>query len=129
MKASLLMDMSKAVATPQLSRELLHSADTPDAIVHACHQRLGPESYRAYLELMAFGLPPRTACTTPSLLIVGDRDGCFSVDEEKSTAKVWGSEFRVAHGMGHDLMLEPAWREVASMMVDWLDNVVEPITE
>lgn len=36
------------------------------------------------------------------------------------TAAAYGSQARIFSDMGHNMMMEPGWREVADHIVEWL---------
>ncbi len=113
----LLQDGTAMVATPELVAEAFLSPNSPiDAA--ALQARLRPESVPVLTRLTLFpGFAPKR-CHTPMLVAAAELDAIFTIDEERKTAERYGAEFAIFADQGHDLMLEPAWREV----VDRIDR-------
>jgi pimeloyl-ACP methyl ester carboxylesterase len=109
----------KFLATPALTREYLFCADTPEAIVESCMQRAGPESTRAAMtDPMVRRV--RTRRVRTRILVLGARyDGFVSVDEVRATARAYATEAEF-FSMGHNMMLEPGWADVAERISVWL---------
>jgi pimeloyl-ACP methyl ester carboxylesterase len=54
-------------------------------------------------------------------MVVGaGHDGCFTLNEVRATARAYGTEAVVFPDMGHDMMIEPGWRDVAERIRSWL---------
>lgn len=106
--------------TPQLAREHLFSPYTPEEIVESCAARVEPDSMRAVFLDQVFGLPKAERITTPMLVLGGDDDGMISTDEVRATARVYDTEPELFPRMGHNMMVEPGWRDVADRIREWL---------
>jgi len=116
-----------SLSTPALAREYLFAPTTPEELVTRCRDRIQQESQRAiYLDCAFLDLPKAERVATPLLVIGAEHDGFFTVDEIHSTAKAYGTEAEIFSGMGHNMMLEPGWRDVAERMADWLDTSLIP---
>ena len=64
---------------------------------------------------------PRPRRITTRLLVVGAvEDGAVTRKEVEATARAYHTEAQLFPGMGHDMMLEPGWRAVATCVDDWL---------
>jgi hypothetical protein len=48
-------------------------------------------------------------------------DGSFSTEEVRATAHRYHTEPEIFSGMGHDMMLEPGWADVAERIHNWLN--------
>lgn len=83
-------------------------------------QRLTPESPLAQMEVMLSPRPTRTYA--PVLVVGGGDDRLVPVLDVVRTARAYGAQAHIFRGMGHDLMLEPRWREPLDLMLDWLDK-------
>jgi alpha-beta hydrolase superfamily lysophospholipase len=58
--------------------------------------------------------------TTPLLVLGADDDGATSRKEVRATARAYGTEAEFFPNMGHDMMLEPGWQDVAERIHEWL---------
>ena len=106
--------------TPRLCREYFFSPTTPEDIVVSCAGRIEPESMRAVFAGQLFGLPRVERITTPLLVLGAEHDGVISNDEVRATAHSYRTEAVMFSGMGHNMMVEPGWRDVADHIVHWL---------
>lgn len=84
-------------------REALHGRATPQAVVDASFRR-----------------PRPTMVTTPMLVLGGTDDGTITVAEVRATAAAYGTDAVFFPQTGHNMMLEPAWRDVAERIEGWL---------
>jgi pimeloyl-ACP methyl ester carboxylesterase len=101
-------------------REALHSRGTPQAVVDATAARCGLESMRAAFVDASFRRPRPTMVTTPMLVLGGTDDGTITVAEVRATAAAYGTDAVFFPQTGHNMMLEPAWRDVAERIEGWL---------
>ena len=101
-------------------REKFFSETTPQDVVARCAERLQEESSRASLDGMLLNLPKPSRVSAPIMVAGASRDGCFTVDEVRATARSYGTEADIFADMGHDMMLEPAWSTVADRIDAWL---------
>ena len=86
--------------------------------------KLVPESVRVLTALaLAPGFAP-SKVSTPLAVFAAEHDGIFTIDEQQKTAQAYGAQFRVMSGQGHDLMLEPAWRQLADAIDGFLADKV-----
>ena len=106
--------------TPALAREHLFSPGTPEEIVADCATRVEKDSVRAVFTDMAFRLPKPAAVRAPVLVLGGVEDGTITNDEVHATARAFGTTAELFPGMGHNMMLEPGWRDVADRIRTWL---------
>ena len=124
LKVNVLLSLWPFVNTPAKVREMFFTVDTPQAIVDDCEARLQDESYPAFLDLMLFALARPNRVQTPVLVLGAERDGILTVDEIRRTARAYGTEARIYPEMGHDMMLEPGWQEVADRVDAWVRETV-----
>jgi pimeloyl-ACP methyl ester carboxylesterase len=111
----------KFLATPALTREYLFCADTPEAIVESCMQRAGAESTRAAMTDPMLRRVRTRRVRTPILVLGARYDGFVSVDEVRATARAYATEPEF-FSMGHNMMLEPGWADVAERINVWLQT-------
>ncbi|OBH11667.1 alpha/beta hydrolase [Mycobacterium sp. E1747] len=109
----------KFLATPALAREYLFCADTPEAIVESCRQRAGAESVRAAMTDPVLRRVRTRRVRTPILVLGAEYDGFVSIGEVRATARAYRTEPHF-FPMGHNMMLEPGWPDVAERIRGWL---------
>lgn len=107
------------VNTPQLARERFFSPSTPEQVVRACAERLQEESARIGRDGL-LRLPKPQKVSTELLVLGALEDGAVTKQEIQATARAYGTEPVFFADMGHSMMLEPGWREVAARIDDWL---------
>lgn len=111
----------KFLATPALAREYLFCADTPEAIVESCRQRAGAESVRAAMTDPMIRRVRTQRVKTPILVLGAQYDGFVSTAEVRATARAYATEPEF-FPMGHNMMLEPGWADVAERIDGWLQT-------
>jgi pimeloyl-ACP methyl ester carboxylesterase len=111
----------KFLATPALTREYLFCADTPEAIVESCMQRAGAESVRAAMTDPMLRRVKTRRVTTPILVLGAVHDGFVSMGDVRATARAYETEPEF-FDMGHNMMLEPGWADVAGRIHAWLQT-------
>ncbi len=109
----------KFLATPALVREYLFCSDTPEEVVESCRQRAGAESLRAAMTDPMIRRVRTRRVTTPILVLGAEYDGFVSVGEVRTTARAYRTEPEF-FAMGHNMMLEPGWPDVAQRIDAWL---------
>lgn len=56
----------------------------------------------------------------PLLVLASPDDRLLPMSGMRRTAAHYGALLRQFPGLGHDMMLEPRWREPLQVMLDWL---------
>jgi pimeloyl-ACP methyl ester carboxylesterase len=120
LKVNLLLSLRPFNATPDLVRELYFTADTPQEIVDNCRSRLQDESYPAFVDMTLFVLPRPDRIQVPVLVLGAERDAIFTVDEIHGTARAYRTKAEIFPDMGHDMMLDEGWQEVADRVDGWI---------
>ncbi|HEY5527675.1 MAG TPA: alpha/beta fold hydrolase [Candidatus Anoxymicrobiaceae bacterium] len=110
-----------AVATPELTRDVFFSPDIRPEMLERYFSRIGTESARAALEMMALRFPRAGRVKgTPVLVLGAANDLVFCPAEVQATARAYGVQPQIFDEMAHDMMLEAGWQAVADRMIDWL---------
>jgi pimeloyl-ACP methyl ester carboxylesterase len=104
----------------RLPRESLFCEHTPQALVDAAAARCENESIRASFLDAGFRLPKPARVSTPMLVLGGADDGTVNHAEVRATARAYGTTAEFFPRMGHNMMVEPGWRDVADRICDWL---------
>ena len=118
-KATLALRLRPLVASRALVRELFFTQTTPQGLVDEVWGRLQDESYPAFLDTMVVWARPRRV-RVPVLVLGAERDGFFSAAELRRVAAAHGVEAEILAGMGHDLMLDQGWPQVADRIDSWV---------
>jgi pimeloyl-ACP methyl ester carboxylesterase len=111
----------KFLSSATLARGYLFCADTPEAIVQSCWERTGPESIRAAMTNPMLRRVKTRRVTTPILVLGAVHDGFVSVGSVRATARAYRTEPEF-FAMGHNMMLEPGWCDVAKRIHAWLES-------
>ncbi|RAV06095.1 alpha/beta hydrolase [Mycolicibacterium sp. GF69] len=107
--------------TPTVARAMFFSQTTAEADVARYAALLGNESMRVGFDTFRpIAAPERI--TTPVLVLGAQLDGAITAAEIEATAKAYGSAAEFFPDMGHNMMLEPGWTEVAGRIDSWLTS-------
>ncbi|WP_420629326.1 alpha/beta hydrolase [Candidatus Leptofilum sp.] len=122
--ASLWRDIHRIYPDNRRVRNIMFSPSTPEEIVTRCRERLQKESWTATQEMN----PPLKQAydiNVPMLVLGAEYDGTVLPDAICDTAVAYKAPCHIFKNMGHNLMLEPDWREVAAYIQNWLrENIV-----
>ena len=121
-KANLTLSLFPLIATPQLAREAFFSEGMAEEEVERYSQSLQDESFRAFLDMLAFQLPRPAKVKTPMLVLGGEKDTIFHPAEIGATARAYNTQPQIFAGMAHDMMLETQWQTAAEWILEWLAN-------
>jgi len=122
-KANLQLSLRPYVATPSLVRELFFTPSTPQEIVDLCLAQLQNESYPAFLDTVLVALPRPRRVVAPVLVLGAQADGVFTVGEVRRTGRAYRTEAEIFPGMGHDMMLDVGWQQVADRVDAWIQEM------
>jgi pimeloyl-ACP methyl ester carboxylesterase len=125
LRANLLLRLKPFIGTPALVRELFFTPDTPQELVDQCAAHLQDESYPAFVDTMVVRPRPRRV-RVPVLVMGAERDGIFTVGEVWRTARAYRTQAEIVSGMGHDMMLDQGWQQVADRIDAWTREVPLP---
>ena len=118
LRALLTADLYRAVGTPDLCRAAFFTPETPESTVSSTLGRLQNESSAALPPMLVrWSRPDRIG--TPVIVLAPERDGLFSVDQQRDLGRAYGVDPIVIAGAGHDLMLEPQGLEAADLVLRW----------
>jgi pimeloyl-ACP methyl ester carboxylesterase len=84
-------------------------------------EKLCPESPKAVYEATRWTVPiDRVKVSGPILVVSSELDHLTPPAIGRSLATFYGADYRYLRGRGHNVLLEPNWRETASMVAAWL---------
>ena len=82
-----------------------------------------PESHRAIWDMSMFDLPRLHRVAQVPMLVIGARhDELMPAGQVRMTARSYGVEAHILPDLGHGMMLEQGWHEVAGLILSWLDG-------
>ena len=112
------------VATPRRTRELFFSEGITHVRLREHHNRLQDESFRAFLDLIAFDRthPERIRVPVPVLVLGAHRDSIITPAEVAATAAAYRTTPTLLP-TAHDMMLDDGWSEVADHIIRWLAQI------
>lgn len=90
-------------------------ADSASEDVQALIAQLAPEPIAIFFETIFRRIKP-IQTPKPVLVIAAEADQLFSVREQSRLAAWYGSELKLIPEAGHDLMLDPAWKQAADLI-------------
>lgn len=105
-------------------REALFAGEVDEAMLEAWVHTMQPESHRALWDMSMFNLPSLYAMQRPPMLILGaEKDVLVPAFLVQTTAHTYGLPAHIFRGMGHALTHEKDWRQVATLLGDWLGEL------
>jgi alpha-beta hydrolase superfamily lysophospholipase len=119
------LNLGRLVRTPEQVRELFFTSSTPTEVVEAARAQLQPESYLAFIDMLALDRPRPRPVDVPVLVLGAGEDTIFPASDQAATAAAWGTEPVMFPDIGHDVMLDTGWERIADQLADWLLGQVE----
>lgn len=110
------------VRTPELAQDMFLNPKT-EIDTAAFHKQLVRETLNVFYFMLPFARV--NPMKSPVLVIAGENDVIFTVEEEKATADKYGAKNIVIAGQAHNLMMESAWRQVADVIDNWITCELE----
>ena len=108
--------------TPELAQDLFLNSIT-EIDVGTFQKQLVRETINIFPYLFSFAKV--NPIKSPVLVIAGEKDAIFTLDEEKITAEKYGAKSIVINGQAHNLMMESAWKQVADVIDNWITHELE----
>jgi len=129
-KPNLLQDLNRMLGgvTPSVSsvREALFSQPIDDEHLIEFARKSQPESHRAIWDMTLFNLPHVSRMVEVPMLILGaGEDHLIPPTLVHRTGQTYGLAEHIFEGMGHAMMLERDWEQVARHVLDWLQTEIK----
>lgn len=124
-KPSLITELNRLLGGGQLDsanlKEALFAQPIAPEELARHYKRMQPESFRAIWDMTLFNLPKPSHMHRPPMLILGAaQDQLIPRTLVDMTAYTYGLQAEFFPGMGHGMMLEQDWRQVADKITAWL---------
>ncbi len=125
-KPGLMNDLNRLLGGGQVALDTLRTAMFAQPVamedLARWYRRMQPESHRAIWDMTLFNLPLKSRMTLPPLLVLGaEHDTLIPASQVEMTARHYGVEAEIFPGVGHGLMLELGWKQVAERIHGWLE--------
>lgn len=122
LKVTLTFNLLHTIGEPALFRELFFSenVDDRDLMRYYGIVRQQHESMRAFFDMMFLNLPRPRNVDTRMLVLGAADDHLIAPDEVRATANAYNTEAEFIPNIGHDMMLDTGWQNVADRMLGWL---------
>lgn len=129
-KPNLLTDLNRILGggEPHVDslREALFHQPIDAEILMKYYRKCQPESHRAIWDMTLFNLPhPGCMNHAPMLVIGAEHDHLIPPSQVKMTANTYEVDAEIFDGMGHGIMLEAGWLEVADRIAEWLSTHID----
>jgi pimeloyl-ACP methyl ester carboxylesterase len=119
LNAVIARDMLKIYPDNRRVRNIMFSPNTSEDTVTRCRERFQSESWRACMEMNEPICPPLTIpCSM--LVLGGELDHTVPAELVIETGEAYRAPTHIFPGVGHNLMLEPCWQEVACYIDQWV---------
>lgn len=120
--ANLKRSLYHLVRTPQQAKALFHSPSISDDVVQKHWQRIGNESFRAFLDMLLLAPIKNKNMPNdlPTLVLGGEKDVVFPPEIVQRCAKGLGVNAMIYEDMPHSLQQHSNWQTVADDIRDWV---------
>ena len=108
------------VSLDALQKVLFASPIAVDKL-RAYYRLMQPESQRAMWDMTFFNLPQLQRERCPPMLVLGaECDVLVPAAQAEQAARYYGTEAEIFPTMGHVMMLDAGWQQVADRIIEWL---------
>ena len=126
-KPNLLTDLNRIMTGSEVNidslREALFNQPVEEEALRRYYRMSQPESHRALWDMTLFNLPQPGRMRRPPMLVLGaSHDHLLPPDQVHMTARTYGQAAEIFPDMGHGMMLERDWMDVARRIAGWLEE-------
>jgi non-heme chloroperoxidase len=108
-------------ASAESLRQVLFAQPLSSDALQRYQRLMQPESQRAVWDMALFNLPARWLMQLPPLLVLGaEFDALIPARFADATANYYGTQAEIFPGIGHGMMLETGWENVAQRIATWI---------
>ncbi len=123
LRAGVTLSPYALINTVERAHATFFSPQMPREEVAKHFARMQDDSFRAYLDFVAFAHPDIERVrerNRPMLIIGGAQDRVFPAAEIEDLGKLYGADVTMLPDTAHDIMLEASWQAAADRMIAWL---------
>jgi alpha-beta hydrolase superfamily lysophospholipase len=106
------------VKTPELAQDLFLNSKTAIDVIEF-QSKLVKEATLPGIETL-FSFAKNNPAKTPVLVVGGEKDNIFTVEEQESTAKKYNAKSVIIKNEAHNLMMESGWKQTADVIDNWI---------
>lgn len=118
--ANLTWNLGRLVRTEDDVRAMFYTASTPADVVRRTAERVQSESYLAFVDMLLLDRPRPRPVEEPVLVVAASEDAIFDAEDAAATARAWAARAVTVDGIGHSLMVDSGWEQVADLLADWV---------
>ena len=120
---ALLTSFGDRLVDPEAIRRAMFSDRMPRAEARMYEPYLQEESGAALLEMYGWNpFPPVPDRDVPILVLGAEKHPLVPTGQVQATARTLRTDAVIVPGMGHTMMLEPGWEDVAARIEGWLEE-------
>lgn len=115
-----------------LTANMLHARPTFESVffqpsmprekVKAYFEKMGNESFTAFMDIMLFDKPKPERVNVPMMVVGGEFDHSIAPAINENLAKAYHTRLET-FPVAHDMMLDANWESVARQIVNWLEKI------
>ena len=120
------LDLFPVIADRDHARRFLLSREPDDRALDPLLDNLQSESFRAFLDMLFAPVLGGIPDTMPRIVIGGQNDRVISNRNTAATARRHGTRPIIVPGMSHMLPIDDGWKDVATALLNWLDQIAAP---
>lgn len=126
-RPSLMLDLNRILegemVEPDALRQALFAQPVPPEDLTRYFQHMQRESRRALWDMTLFNLPQTFRMSRPPMLVLGaENDALIPASDVRATGAIYGVGAEIFPDLGHGMMLERDWTQVAERIRSWLDE-------
>lgn len=118
----LMLNLHGLVNTPAKAKWALFSENIKEEELKEYTQKLGGESFRAFLEMIFPRVKTNYHTKIPMLVLGGEKDNIITVNENKKTAAKYNATVKILPNIAHNMMLDIDNKLVATEIINWMKH-------
>ena len=124
LKANVTLNLKCILDSTEKIGYLMFSDRVKEEDIIEYQKKIDSESYLAYMDMLALNLVKTKKIRTPMMVTGAGKDKAVSAESVRKTAKIYNTDPLIFDKMGHDMMLEPDYKEVVDKIIIWLNKNV-----
>lgn len=117
LKANLTLSLGPLVEDRAVAADLFLPDDAEESDIDWMYERVQPDSYLAYLDMLVFVRSRPQLVHSPVAIVAAQRDRIFGVKELRKMGRAYGVDVTVVD-TAHGAMFGPRWEQAAQAVAD-----------